>query len=265
MSALLTGLFLATPLPAATPTLSPGSAPTENVLPILDVIIVITLLIALYIGYQRGVIQPLTTYIFFLGALLILYRDRVQYLSAVERYLHGNLVVAIFLALVIAVVAGYLGSMVGRALHRMPIARGVDGFLGIFLNVLLAVGAIYFVLSGLITLDRAFAPLTSSAKLTQAQVNTLTKQLQSNPIAAALVDPKDLKKLQDQSRAGQQVSLASIGQLDNLKTFHEDFIRPQLKTSRLAPYVMSVGQRIPFLGHYGPRDLPRDPARAGSR
>jgi len=45
-------------------------------------------------------------------------------------------------ALIIAVVAGYGGSVVGKALHRMPIARGVDGFLGIFLNVAIAVAVI---------------------------------------------------------------------------------------------------------------------------
>lgn len=254
--ALLT-LFLASPAPIASPTAAAGAAGTENVLPILDVIILLTLLVALYIGYQRGVIQPLTTYLFFLGALFLIYRERAQYLSAVERFLHGNVVLAIFLALLIAVLAGYAGSIVGRALHRMPIARGIDGFLGIFINLLMAVAVIYFILSGLITLDRAFAPLTANAKLTQAQVAAFTKQIQSNPLAAALVDPKDLKRLKDQSKSGQSASLASIGQLENLKTFHEDFIRPQLRTSRLAPYVMRIGQRIPILGHYGPRDLPR--------
>ncbi|MDQ6692126.1 MAG: CvpA family protein [Candidatus Dormibacteraeota bacterium] len=257
MPILLSAVFLASPVPAVSPTASAGAAGTDNVLPILDVIIVLTLLIALYIGYQRGVIQPLTTYIFFLGALFLIYRQRVPYLGAVERYLHGNVVVAVFLALAIAVIAGYIGSILGRALHRMPVARGVDGFLGIFLNLLMAVAVIYFVLGGLIALDRAFAPLAANAKLTQAQVTVFTKQIQSSPLAAALIDPKDLKRLREQAKSGQQANLATAGQIENLKTFHEDFLRPQLKTSRLAPYVMRIGQRIPFLGHLGPKDLPR--------
>ncbi len=254
---LISTLFLASPVPAASPTAAAAAAAADNVLPILDVAVVITLLIALYVGFQRGIIQPLATYVFFFGALFLIYRYRVQYLGSVEKYLHANLIVAIFLALVIAVIAGYAGSMAGGALHRMPIARGLDGFLGVFLNVLIAIGVIYFVLSGLITIDRAFAPLTSNAKLTQAQVATLTKQIQSNPLAAALVDPKDLKRLKEQTKTGQQASLATVGQLENLKTFHEDFIRPQMKASKVAPYIMRIGQKIPFLGHYGANDLPR--------
>src|SRR5438270_919582 len=117
--------------------------------------------------------------------------------------------------------------------------------------------AIYFVLSGLITLDKAFTPILNSAKLTQAQVTTLNKVIQSNPLAVALIDPNDLKKLQDQAKKGQQASLDSVTELNNLKSFYEDFIRPQLKSSKVAPYVMRVGQRIPLLGHYGSNDLPK--------
>lgn len=248
---------------AASPSPSPSASPAVvssalgSNLPILDGIIVVVLLIALYIGYQRGIIQPLTTYLFFFGAIFLLYRERVPYLNGVEKYLHANVVLAIFFALIIAVVAGYGGSVVGQALHRMPIARGVDGFLGIFLNIAIAIGVIYFVLSGMIVFDKAIGPFSSSAKLTQAQVTTLANQIQSNPLSAALVDPKDLQKLKDETKKGQTATLSTVQQLDNLSTFYQDFIRPQLKGSRIAPYVMRVGQKIPLLGRYGASDLPK--------
>jgi uncharacterized membrane protein required for colicin V production len=226
-------------------------------LPIHDGIIVIVLLIALFIGYQRGIIQPLMTYLFFFGAVFVIYRERVPYLNGVEKYLHANVVLAIFFALIIAVVAGYGGSVVGQALHRMPIARGVDGFFGIFLNLAIAIAVIYFVLSGMIVFDKAFGPFASNAKLTQAQVTTLANQIESNPLAAALVDPKDLQKLKDQTKKGQTTTLSTVTQLDNLSTFYQDFIRPQLKSSRIAPYIMRVGQKIPILGHFGASDLPK--------
>jgi hypothetical protein len=139
----------------------------------------------------------------------------------------------------------------------MPIARGIDGFLGIFINVGIAIGVTYFVLSGLITFDKAFTPFVDNAKLTNAQVTALTKQIESNPLAAALVDPKDLAKLKSETKAGQQTTLSTVTQLDNLNSFYQDFVRPQLRGSRLAPYIMRIGQRIPFLGHYGPKDLPK--------
>lgn len=228
----------------------------ESVLPILDIVILLVLLAALFIGYQKGIIQPLMTYLFFFGALFLIYRDRGQYLNGVEKYLHANAVLAIFLALIIAVVAGYGGSMVGQALHRMPIARGLDGFLGIFLNVGIAIAVIYFVLSGLIVFDRAFTPFVNNAKLTQAQAVSLSKQVEGNPLTAALVDPKDLAKLRAETANGKQTTLATVSQLDNLSTFYSDFVRPQLRTSRIAPYIMRIGQRIPILGKLGSKDLP---------
>ena len=249
--------FLVSPSPVVSPTVSAAAGASESVLPILDVLIAAVLLVALFIGYQKGIIQPLMTYLFFFGALFLIYRDRTQYVGGVEKYLHANTLLAIFFALIIALVAGYGGSLVGQALHRMPIARGVDGFLGIFLNAAIAVAVIYFILSGLIIFDRAFTPFVNNAKLTQAQVTTLSKQLEGNPLTAALVDPKDLAQLKKQTKAGQATTLSTVTQLYNLSTFYTDFVKPQLKSSRLAPYIMRIGQKIPFLGHLGPSDLPR--------
>jgi len=261
VSALSTlALLAATPVPSPSPSAAAGSTSALGAgLPILDGVIVIVLLIALYIGYQRGIIQPLMTYLFFFGALFLVYRDRNDYLNAVQHYLHASVVLAIFLALIIAVVAGYGGSVVGQALHRMPVARGVDGFLGIFLNVGIALLVIYFVLEAMIVFDRAFTPFVNQAKMTNAQATALSNTIESNPLSAALVDPKDLQKLKDETKKGQTTSLSTVTQLDNLSTFYEDFVRPQLQTSRLAPYIMGFGQKVPIIGHLGASDLPPNP------
>lgn len=224
---------------------------------ILDGLFLLILVIALVVGYQKGVIQPLMSQVFFFGALFLIYRERDSYLAGLQHYLHANVILAIFFALLLAVIAGYIGNTVGLALHRMPIARGIDGFLGVFVNVAIALAAIYFILGGLITLDRAFAPLNSTAKLSAAQITSLSQILNSNPIATALVDPKDLKKLQAEAKAGQTASLDTVSQLDQLSKAYTEFVKPQLKTSRLAPYIMRFGQKLPFVGHYGPKDLPR--------
>jgi uncharacterized membrane protein required for colicin V production len=253
-------LLAATPVPSPSASAAASSSSALGAgLPILDGAIVIVLLIALYIGYQRGIIQPLMTYVFFFGALFLVYRDRNNYLNAVEHYLHASVVLAIFLALIIAAVAGYGGSVVGQALHRMPVARGVDGFLGIFLNVGIALVVIYFVLEAMIVFDRAFTPFVNQAKMTNAQATALSNTIESNPLAAALVDPKDLQKLKDETKKGQTTSLSTVTQLDNLSTFYEDFIRPQLQTSHLAPYIMKFGQKVPIIGHLGASDLPPNP------
>jgi len=224
---------------------------------ILDGAFILIVVIALVVGYQKGVIQPLMAQVFFLGALFLIYRERDSYLTGVQHYLKANIVLAIFFALMLAVIAGYIGNTVGLALHRMPIARGIDGFLGVFVNVAIALAAIYFVLGGLITLDKAFAPLTSTAKLTSVQIASLMKVLNSNPLATALVDPNDLKKLQTEARSGQTASLDTVSQLDQLSKAYTEFVRPQLRTSRVAPYIMRFGQKLPVIGRYGPGDLPK--------
>ena len=224
---------------------------------ILDVAFILILVVALVVGYQKGVIQPLMSQVFFFGALFLLYRERDPYLAVLQKYIHANIVLAIFFALMLAVIAGYFGNAVGLALHRMPIARGIDGFLGVFVNVAIALAAIYFILGGLITLDKAFGPVTSTAKLTSAQVTAFSKLLNSNPLATALVDPKDLKKLQAEAKAGQTTSLDTVSQLDQLSKAYTEFVKPQLRTSRVAPYIMRFGQRLPVIGHFGPKDLPK--------
>ena len=226
MFALLNLLPLAAS-PAASAASSARTAPAESIVPVLDVMIIVVLLVALVIGYQKGIIQPLMTYLFFFGALFLIYRDRGQYLAGVEKYLHANTVLAIAFALIIAVVAGYAGSVVGTALHRMPIARGIDGFLGIFINVGIAIAVVYFVLTGLITFDKAFSPFANNAKL------------------------------KSETKSGQATTLSTVTQLDNLNSFYQDFVRPQLRGSRIAPYIMRIGQKIPLLGHDGPNDLPK--------
>jgi hypothetical protein len=114
---------------------------------------------------------------------------------------------------------------------------------------------LYYGLSALIVFDRAFTPVVNQTKLTQAQVQQIASTLQSNPIAAALVDPKDLAKLKADSKTPNGASLSTVTQLDNLRNLYEDFIRPQLKGSRVAPYVMRFGHAL-HLGKLGATDLP---------
>ena len=46
---------------------------------IIDVIVVLVVVVALILGFQRGVIQALMAEIFFFGTLLVLFRFHDQY------------------------------------------------------------------------------------------------------------------------------------------------------------------------------------------
>lgn len=223
---------------------------------IIDAVVIIALVIAIWIGYQRGVVQPLLVEICFVGTLLVILRDRDAYMSAMAHFLHANAVLAVFLALIVAVVAGFAGGQVGAMVHRMPVVRGVDGFLGVFVHAAFVIVLSYLLLSALVTLDKAFAPTVSAASITTKQASALAAQIKSNAITSSLVDPKDLAKLQASSRQPGGARIETVPQLDQLQTFYEQFVQPQLAGSRTAPYIMGFGRRIPIIGHAGPKDLP---------
>jgi hypothetical protein len=221
----------------------------------IDITIAIVLLIALIVGYQKGVIQPLLVEIFFLGAILVIIRDREAYSAAMARFFHANPILDVFLALIIAVVAGYVGGVIGGAIRRMPVVRGVDGFLGIFVHVGVATLVIYLLLSALVQLDRAFNPAVRAGTLTVAQVNNLASTLLSNPLTASLVDTRDVDKLRREAKTPSGARLADVPQLNQLETVFLDFIQPQLHSSRTAPVILAIGSKVPIIGHTGPNDL----------
>lgn len=224
---------------------------------IIDIAVVVTLLIAVWIGYQKGVVQPLLVEIFFLGALVVIVRDRQAFTSALDHYLHANPVLDVFLALIVAVVAGFIGGQLGGMVHRMPVVRGVDGFLGVFVHAGFVVLVAYLLLSALVTFDKAFAPTASAATLTLQQVNALANEIEGNPITASLVDSRDLAKLKTQAKQPGGARIATVPQLDQLQSVYEQFLQPQLASSRTAPYIMRIGQHVPLIGHVGPNDLPK--------
>jgi uncharacterized membrane protein required for colicin V production len=225
---------------------------------IIDIIVAIMLLIAIWVGYQQGVVKPLLVEIFFLLALVIIVRDRAAYQAAMQHYLHANTILAVFLALVVAVVAGFVGGQIGGLIHRMPVVRGIDGFLGVFVHAAFVVVMVYIALSALVTLDKAFGPTLSAASLTATQVQALSSNLQGNPLTSMLVDPNDLKRLHLQTaKPGGSAHIETVPQLDQLQTFYEQFLQPQLASSRTAPFIMRIGQKIPIVGHAGPDDLPK--------
>ena len=222
---------------------------------IIDILVVLVLMIALITGYQRGVIQPLMAEIFFFGTLLVVFRFHEQYTNEMQKLLHLTPVLSVFVALIIAVVLGAVGGAIGGAFHRLEAIRGVDGLLGVFVHVLVSVVVIYLAVSALVTLDNAFEPALRSANLTVAQVNQLETQILSNPITAAMVSKSDLQALKAAAAKNNAAHLDSVAGIHQLQQIYTDFLQPQLHGSRIVPYILSIGQHIPVIGHVGPKDL----------
>jgi uncharacterized membrane protein required for colicin V production len=222
---------------------------------IFDAVIVLVLLVALLLGYQRGVIQPLMAEIFFFGTLLIVFRFHDQYTNEMQKLLHLSPVLSVFAALILAVIMGSIGGAVGGAFHRLEAIRGVDGLLGIFVHVVVTLVVVYLAVSALVTLDNAFEPTLKSASLTLAQVTQLENFILSNPITSAMVSKSDLQALKTAAGKPTGASIDSVAGIHQLQQIFVDFLQPQLHSSRAVPIVLSIGSHIPFIGHVGPHDL----------
>ncbi len=223
---------------------------------LLDVLIAIVVLIAVFVGYMRGIVQPLLSEIGFFGTLIFLLLHRDWYSKLVQSLIHtSNVAVLVFIALVVAFGLGYLGGVIGGRIHKMPVVRGVDGFLGIILHALVAVVLLYLVVSALVVLDRTFNPAIQAANLTLRQVQSIENALASNPLTAGLIDSRDLGVLRAATATPGGAHIESIPSIHNLVTFYDDWLQPQLRGSRLAKYVVLVGYRVPIVSHVSPADL----------
>jgi len=222
---------------------------------IIDVIVLLVLIVALVVGFQRGVIQPLMAEIFFFGTLLAVFRFHDQYTNEMQKLLHLNAVLSVFVALILAVVLGAVGGAVGGAFHRMESIRGVDGLLGVFVHGVVTLVVIYLAVSALVTLDNAFQPALQTASLTVKQVGQLESEILSNPITSALVSKSDLQTLKTAAAKTNAAHLDSVAGIHQLQQIYSNFLQPQLHSSRTVPIILGIGHHIPFIGHVGPNDL----------
>jgi Colicin V production protein len=221
---------------------------------IIDLALVIFLVLALVLGYQRGVIQPLMSEIFFFGTLLVIFRFHDQYTAEMLK-VHVSAVLSVFAALILAIVMGAIGGAIGGAFHRLEAIRGVDGLLGIFVHVAVTVVVAYLAFSALVTLDNAFEPTLASASLTLKQVTQLENSILSNPITSAMVSKQDLQALKDAAANPAGAHIDRIAGIHQLQQIYTDFLQPQLHGSRTVPIILSIGHHLPFIGHVGPNDL----------
>jgi uncharacterized membrane protein required for colicin V production len=222
---------------------------------IIDAVIALALIVALFLGYQRGVIQPLMAEIFFFATLLLIFRFHDQYTNEMQKLLHINPVLSVFVALILAVILGAIGGAIGGAFHRLEAIRGIDGLLGVFVHVAVTIVVIYLAVSALVVLDNAFEPTLKSASLTLAQVTQLENFILSNPITSAMVSKSDLQALKTAAAKPAGASIDSVAGIHQLQQIFVDFLQPQLHNSRAVPIILSIGSHLPFLGHIGPSDL----------
>jgi uncharacterized membrane protein required for colicin V production len=229
---------------------------------ILDGLILIVVGAGVAVGFRRGAIQPLLAEVGFLGVGSGIFLSHWAGYETILGHLHLPGIVGTLPALALASAAGYAGWRVGDTIHKMPMVQGIDGLLGMLVNGLVAVVLCYSLLSTLIGLMKAFGPISDTAAVSLNQVITIRQQVEANPLLAALASQSELDNLVASARQpGAHSVVAMPSSLLTLDRLYSDTVQPQLYSSRLTPAVLGIGQRVPGVGHFGPKDIVKVPAR----
>lgn len=229
---------------------------------ILDVLILVVVAFAVFVGYRYGTLQPVFALVGFALAALLLVGHWPGYSGFLDRHLHSNAVIDVVLVLIIAVIVGYGGWRLGGFVHRMPVVRGADGLLGVVICGLIAIWLLYGLLSLAVSLGKGFDGTIGQTTTTEAQAQAIQTWVEGNPILGRVVSASDVRQLEQAARTPDNPAsaISNFSSLQQLQAVYRVVCAPQLESSHLAPIVMWIGKHTPVIGHQGPSDLPRKPA-----
>jgi hypothetical protein len=212
----------------------------------IDIGVVIVLALALLIGWWRGLLRPLIVWAFIVAGVVVGFvRPSVAVDLAPSpgwRPVMGVVVVAAF-----ALGGVLIARLVGRLIYRHIRVIGLlDRVAGAALSLALAGVAVFILLSAIVTLDQAAAPVEGTGAVSAARIAQIQSYVAAHPGSAILLDPAQLQALQQ--RPGLSTTpAADIGQLNGPLGFLRA-LHAQVVGSRVAPVIFNWMQTIPVLG-----------------
>lgn len=233
-----------------------GPAPSSDV--ILDLVILVFVAAAVFIGYRYGTVQPVLALLGFVLVGVVLAGHWSGFSRFLDQRAHSNGVVDALLILALAILIAWVGWKLGGFLHRMPIVRGADGLFGVVVCGLIAIWLLYGVLSIGAALGKGFDSTIGQTTTTEAQAQAIRIWVEGNPILRLLVSTSDVQQLEQAAKTpnNPNSAISDFASLQQAQTIYRVVFRSQLRSSHLAPIVMWIGQHTPIIGHEGPSDLP---------
>ncbi|HXZ98851.1 MAG TPA: CvpA family protein [Candidatus Binatia bacterium] len=213
----------------------------------IDIGILVVLGLALITGWWRGLIGPVITWAFIVAGVVVGFGHP----SVAARFAPSP-GWRPFMGLVLVLAFGLAGILAARLVGRMfirhiPVVGTLDRVGGALVSAVLALVAIFIVLSGMVTLDQAARPVVSAATVSAQEVSEVERLLPANPGTAILLDPAQLQALQ-QRLGSSTAPAAQLSQLNAPLGFLQS-LHVQLVESRVAPVIFAILERIPFLGN----------------
>ena len=212
----------------------------------IDIACVIILGLALLHGLLKGLFRPLITWAFIIAGVVVGFghpeiADRFAP-NVNLRPLMGLAVVVVF-AIAGSIVAHFVAPLIYR---RIPGMRVVDRVGGVVVSLVLALLGIFVLLSLMVTLDAAAAPIEGTAPISGVQIAKIQAFLANNPGTAIFLDPSQLQSLEAQLNQS-PVNASDIGQANGALGALRD-LHTQMVDSHIAPFIFNAGEHIPVLG-----------------
>lgn len=224
---------------------------------ILDILILVVVAAAVFIGYRFGTVQPVFGLLGLVLVPAIVLGRWPAYSSYLDHHVHSNGVVDAVILVLVALLVGYLGWKLGGFVHKMPVIRGIDGLLGVLVCGLIAIWLLYGLISLAVALGMGFGGTIGQSTTTPAQAQAIATWVEGNPLLRHAISPADVTALEAAAKTPNNPSsaISNFSSLAQMQSIYRVFCAPQLSSSRLAPIVMWIGQHTPIIGHAGPADL----------
>ena len=216
-----------------------------------DIVIVVFVLLGALIGFSKGFVLPLVAVGGALFGMALLFTGPLN--GSLPSGSAGLGAGAIALGL-----GGMLFARVGMVavglIHRFGLLKKVDKVLGIPIGMATAAVALYVALLGTLTVDAWLDPIHGKAGIGTQEIAALQVLAKANPTLSVFASPTMLQALLESAAAKGPLSGDQLSQADSALGFYEQKVRPELLQSRIVPVVLTIGEKLPFIGR--PATLP---------
>ena len=215
-----------------------------------DFAILAFVLLGALIGFRRGFVVPLVAQG---GAILTL---AALYAGPLTGALPSGTAGLGAGAIAIAVGAAAFGTVAAffvGLIHRFGALKRFDKVLGIPLGMATAAVTLYVALLGTLVLDAWLDPLHGKTAIGRDEIAAVQALAGANPALAAFADPAILSSLAESATKAPLPS-EQLAKLDSALGFYEGTLRPELLQSKIAPLMLSIGEKLPIIGR--PATLP---------
>jgi len=216
----------------------------------LDLAVLAAVAVGAFAGWRRGFVMPLVAVGTGLVGLYALYAGPGA--SVVPSGTAGIGLGVLIIGLAASLIAR-IGSMIASMVSRVGPLKVLDHTLGLPLGAVVALVPVYAALVALVSFDTVIAPLHGKATVDQAAVAAVRAAVAANPQFGVMLDPGTLDTMATQV-AKSAIPADQFAAIDRSLAYYETDVRPQLLSSALAPLILLIGERAPYIGRHV--DLP---------